>query len=170
MAIQDSMGWLDYHVHEFRLQPGCRREVIRIGTPEEEFSEMEIIPGWEVPITKYFTEPGDRIIYEYDFGDGWQHEVLLEGIFLKEKGSKCPRCIGGERACPPEDCGGVPGYSQLIEILADPAHPEYVDNIAWLKGHAKTYNPCKPDEFNPKSVRFDNPKKRWEAVFSQKDS
>ena len=165
VAIQDSMGWLDCHLHEFRLRPKYKRKIIRIGIPDNEFGETSTIPGWDVPTAEFFIEPGVKLIYEYDFGDSWQHEIVLEGIILKEKGVKYPQCIGGEGACPPEDCGGLPGYYNLLEILANPNHPEYEDEMAWLQGHLKDYYPYDPNEFDPKAVHFCNSKKRWEKAF-----
>ena len=120
VAIQDAMGWVDYHLHAFRIRQKHKRKTIEIGIPGDEWDDTTVAPGWEIPVDKYFTEPGQVIEYEYDFGDGWIHEVLLEGILLKAKGTKYPKCIGGERACPPEDCGSVPGYYRLIEILKNP--------------------------------------------------
>jgi hypothetical protein len=167
VAIQDAMGWLDYHLHAFRVRmPRSKRET-EIGIPDDEFFDREVLPGWKVSVTKYFDEPGKMAIYDYDFGDDWSHTVLLEGILLKEKGVKYPRCIAGERACPPEDCGGMPGYYQLLDILADPNHPEYQGHIDWLKGHAKNYHPYEPDNFDPGHVKFWDPKKRWKIAFSQ---
>lgn len=81
----------------------------------------ECLAGWTVPISRHFANPGDAARYEYDFGDGWTHVVKLLAIEPRERGAKYPRCIGGERACTPEDCGGVPGYYRLLEILADPS-------------------------------------------------
>jgi len=107
-------------------------------------------------------------MYEYDFGDCWVHNVLLEDILPKEKGVKYPKCIAGERACPPEDCGSVPGYYQFLEIIKNPAHHEYRDTIDWLKGHAKNYYPYDPDGFDPEQVHFWNPKKRWQIAFSER--
>jgi hypothetical protein len=167
VAIQDAMGWLDYHLHAFRIRQKHKRKFIEIGIPIEEWDAEMIVPGWEIPIPDYLTEPGQLAEYEYDFGDGWRHEVLLEGILLKTKGAKYPKCIDGERACPPEDCGGIPGYYRLIEILQDPKHDEYEGYVGWLKGHAKNYYPYEPDKFSPDHVRFDNPKRRWKIAFSQ---
>ena len=104
-------------------------------------------------------------LYEYDFGDGWVHEVLLEGILLKTKGVKYPICMAGERACPPEDCGSIPGYYSIIDILQNPNHEEYEDTVAWLKGHAKSYSPFDPEAFSPEKVRFENPARRWKDAF-----
>lgn len=86
---------------------------------------------------------------------------------MREKGVKCPLCIGGERACPPEDCGGVPGYYELLEIIADPDHPENDSYNEWLKEHAKNYFPYDPDKFEADTVKFWNPKRRWKMAFSK---
>lgn len=168
VAIQDSMGWLDYHLHAFRVRMPHKRKVIEIGIPTEDYYDISVLPGWEIPVIDYFTEPGKSAPYEYDFGDGWSHNILLEGILLKHKGSKYPKCIDGEGACPPEDCGGVPGYYGLLEILSDSSHPEYEEHVNWLKGHAKNYYPYRPHEFDPKQVRYWDPKKRWTMAFSQR--
>jgi hypothetical protein len=166
VAIQDSMGWLDYHLHAFRVRMPHKRKIVEIGIPTDDYFDEPILPGWQIPITDYFTEPGKSAPYEYDFGDGWEHGILLEGILLKEKGARYPKCVAGERACPPEDCGGVPGYYELVEILKNPKHPEFRDHIGWLKGHAKNYYPYEPDQFNPEKVEFWHPKKRWKMAFS----
>jgi len=167
VAIQDSMGWLDYHLHAFRVRLPHKRQITEIGIPTEDYYEQPILPGWEVQITKYFTEPGKSAAYEYDFGDGWHHNIFLEGILLKKEGAEYPRCVAGERACPPEDCGGMLGYYELIKVISDPKDPEYEDYISWLKGHAKNYHPYNPNEFYPDQVHFWNPKKRWRIAFSQ---
>ncbi|MBM4305550.1 MAG: plasmid pRiA4b ORF-3 family protein [Deltaproteobacteria bacterium] len=167
VAIQDSMGWLDYHLHVFQIHGLRRSKVVEIGIPDDEIDEDVILPGWNIPIRDYFREPGNTALYLYDFGDGWQHEVVLEGILLKEEGIKYPRCIAGKRACPPEDCGSIPGYYDLLNVIKNPKHDEYDEMIAWLKGHAKNYYPYDPDRFNPEQVHFDNPKKRWKYAFSK---
>ena len=166
VAIQDSMGWLDYHLHAFRVRMPHKRKIVEIGIPTDDYYDEPVLPGWEIPITDYFTEPGKSAPYDYDFGDGWEHIILLEGILLKEDGVKYPKCIAGERACPPEDCGGVHGYYNFLEIIGNPNHPEYQEYIAWLKGHAKNYYPYEQDKFNPEQVEFWNPKKRWKMAFS----
>lgn len=163
VAIQDSMGWLDYHLHAFRIRRKHKSRPSEIGIPDDFSDNVE--PGWEVSLTDIFFEPGQIAAYEYDFGDGWEHEVLLEGILLKDKALAYPRCIDGARACPPEDCGGIPGYEELLEILGNPKHSEFQGMNNWLKGHAKNYYPYDPDRFDPTEVRFDNPKKRWKEAF-----
>lgn len=169
VALQDAFGWLDYHLHDFLVRKPPGRKAIEIGIPDEEFADHVVLPGWEVPIAKYFRAPGNKALYRYDFGDSWEHEVLLEGVLLKEKGTRYPKCLGGERACPPEDCGGVPGYYNLLDILSDPQHEEYKEMVGWLKGHPGRYHPYHPDRFDPTQVRFDDPAKRWRYAFCAED-
>lgn len=161
-GIQDSMGWLDYHLHEFRAPMFPDPEPLRIGIPFEEdlIEDPNLLPGWQEKIDDYF-EVGDRLEYEYDFGDGWRHEILIEGLFLRMKGQKYPQCIGGERACPPEDCGGVPGYYRLCEIMSDKKHPEYLDYVRWLG------KPFDPEDFDYKSVKFTRPGSRLNRLFRE---
>jgi len=167
VAIQDSMGWLDCHLHEFRIPAPLDNEIVLIGIPDDDWGEVSVLPGWEVPITSYLTEPGQAVEYEYDFGDSWTHEILLEAILVKEEGSKYPKCLAGERACPPEDCGSVPGYYGLLEVISNPENEEYEDTLAWLEGEVTRYTPFSPDKFDPQIVKFDNPKKRWKIAFSE---
>jgi hypothetical protein len=70
--------------------------------------------------------------YTYDLGDNWEHEVLLEGVVTAPRKIKYPVCLEGERACPPEDCGGPGGYERLLEVLADPAHKEHAHYQDWV--------------------------------------
>ncbi len=170
VAIQDAMGWLDYHLHAFFIRPKHKKKAIEIGIPVDDWDGDSVVPGWEVPITDHFIEPGQLTEYRYDFGDRWIHEVLFEAILLKTKGTKYPKCIDGERACPPEDCGSVSGYYRLIEILQDPNHEAYSEHVDWLNGHAKNYYPYDQDEFGPDKVHFDNPKRRWKIAFARNDS
>jgi len=78
--------------------------------------------------------PKRKFIYEYDFGDGWQHDVLTEKILPPDLSFKHPACLAGANACPPEDCGGIGGYYNLLEILADPKNPEQLDMKEWIGG------------------------------------
>jgi hypothetical protein len=162
VAIQDAMGWLDCHLHAFRV---CREHVpkpIEIGIPDEYavVDDPETYPGWEVSITDLFYEVGSTADYEYDFGDGWRHKIILEGILLREKGQKYPKCIAGARACPPEDCGGIHGYYQVLDVLANPNDEEHESMLEWLGGK---YN---PREFARGKIKFDNPTIRWKRAFS----
>ena len=84
------------------------------------------------PTLIWYTGTGARFRYTYDFGDDWEHDILVEKMFDRDKAATCPRCTGGRRAGPPEDCGGIWGYADLEEILADPNHPEHEDKLEWL--------------------------------------
>lgn len=167
VAVADSMGWLDYHLHVFRFRKPHKKTLLAIGIPDDEM-ETNILPGWEIAIAEHFTEPGVIAFYEYDFGDGWEHEVLLEGILLKDQGVKYPRCIAGKRPCPPEDCGGVLGYYRVLEILGNPDHEEYEETVEWAKGQTRGGRTYQPDKFDPEDVNFDNPKQRWKKAFSKR--
>lgn len=163
VAIQDSMGWLDYHLHQFSIKRPHAHKTVEIGIPDDEGfnNDIEILPGWDIDISSYFTDLGVSAFYLYDFGDGWEHDILLEGIIIKEKGVKYPRCVGGENKCPPEDCGGVPGYFNFLEAALNPSHKEHKQMIEW---YGKRFD---PNEFNPQEVRFDNPRKRWKKAFQR---
>ena len=162
VAIQDAMGWLDYHLHAFRIRNPETGDVDQIGIPDDSFEDEEpFLAGWEVPIINYFREPGDRADYEYDFGDGWEHEVVLEEIPSRIPQKKYPLCLDGARACPPEDCGGVHGYEEMLAALRDPTHEEHKSMVEWIGGK---YDPA---AFSPKKVRFDDPKKRWRNAFKR---
>ncbi len=162
VAIQDSMGWLDYHLHAFRVRNPATGKVDEIGIPDDDAFEddPQCLPGWEVPLSRYFRDPGDRVDYEYDFGDGWEHEVILENIHDRVSGRKYPRCLAGARACPPEDCGGVPGYEELLKKIRKPTDEEYEGIKQWL-GRA-----FDPEAFDPKKVRFNSPKKRLQITLA----
>ena len=161
VAIQDSMGWLDYHLHLFRVTNPETGEREEIGIPDDDGFEDDTpcMPGWEIPITEYFREPGTRTEYLYDFGDDWQHEVELEAILERVPKKKYPVCVAGARACPPEDCGGVPGYWDFLRIIGDPTDEEHETMRRWLG------RPYEPNVFDPANVHFDNPRKRWDFAF-----
>lgn len=162
VAIQDSMGWLDYHLHMFRVPDPNTGQVVEIGIPDDDPFEDDIpcLPGWEIPTAAYFLEPGARAQYEYDFGDSWEHEILLEEIVERVPKERYPKCLAGARACPPEDCGGVWGYEELLATIGDPSHEEYESTMKWLGGGFAA------DAFDPRRVRFDSPTKRWRIAFA----
>jgi len=163
VAIQDAMGWLDYHLHLFRVSRPDTGDAVQIGIPDDDAFEGDeaILPGWEVPIARYLTGPGAVARYEYDFGDGWQHDVTLEAIVPRRTGIRYPRCLAGGRACPPEDCGGPAGYENLIALIGDPSHEEYESMLEWLGGRFD------PERFNAQTVKFDHPGKRWALAFGE---
>ncbi|MGH7500319.1 MAG: plasmid pRiA4b ORF-3 family protein [Longimicrobiales bacterium] len=154
VAVQDVMGWLDTHLHQFDVKSPETGETVSFSLPDDEgWSARPILVDWEHRIRDYFREPGDQARYSYDFGDDWEHLLKLEAILPVAKGVRYPTCLGGERACPPEDCGGVPGYEDLL--AGDP------DLVEWAGGDFK------PEAFEPLSVRFSNPRQRWRWAFGQ---
>jgi len=148
------MGWLDYHLHMFEVEDlkaeGGR---LRIESPftDPDFEEEGLILSTEVPIKAFFKKPKDKALYSYDFGDGWQLDVLLERVLQREPNKKYPVCLAGELAGPPEDCGGPPGYYECVKAVKKKDDSEGL--LTWLGG-------WKPESFNPKLVRFDNPRSR----------
>lgn len=162
VAIQDSMGWQDYHLHEFEIndpETGCR---VRIGLPDEEdLYDRGVLADHEQFIADYFTSLNPHSLYTYDFGDGWRHLLAFEGYISLQEGLKYPRCISGERRCPPEDCGGPGGYSRFLEAIQNLSHPEHGHYLSWIGG------PFDPDEFSPDEVQFDDPEKRWLIAFGE---
>ncbi|MBU2447202.1 MAG: plasmid pRiA4b ORF-3 family protein [Bacteroidetes bacterium] len=161
VAIQDSMGWIDYHLHMFEINNPATNEKVEIGVHDEEWEAYDriVLPDYKEKISKYFNENNRNARYEYDFGDSWIHTIKFEKVLPATIGEKYPKCIDGKRACPPEDCGGMGGYYDLLEILSDPKNEEYDEMIEWLGGEFD------PEYFDPKAVSFDDPKKRWKQNF-----
>ncbi len=159
MAIQDSMGWENYHLHEFRIENPQTHEMERIGMPGTELmslDEAEVLCGAEVRISDYFVSDRLSAEYEYDFGDGWTHCIILEKTFDSVSPESYPRCSGGANACPPEDIGGPYGYSELLKAVKNPAHPQHEELCEWID------DDFDPTVFSIKSVVFKNPKKAWD--------
>ncbi len=159
-AIQDAMGWLSYHLFCFQTYDDLLDKNIEIGIPDDEFGGDEIIlPSWDRQIANYFSLSDPFAEYVYDFGDDWRHTIELEAIIDREKGKRYPVCIAGERACPPEDVGGIWGYQDFLEAVLDPTHEEHKNMIAWVGGIFD------PEKFDPSSVKFKNPKRCFERAF-----
>ena len=158
VAMQDAMGWQDSHLHDFRVRNPHTRKKERIGIPDEEF-DLKILTGWECDIRDYFSIENSSATYVYDYGDNWEHTVKLEKILPRDKEMKYPRCTDGERACPPEDCGGIHGYKEFLETIMDPTHKQHEDLLTWVGGNFQ------PEFFDSNKVRFDDPKKRWKYAF-----
>ncbi len=156
VAIQDAMGWTDSHLHMFEIATGDLESPLRIGSPiDEDYEEdLPIQASWDVRLTAHFRRPGDSVMYEYDFGDSWVHDVYLEAVERARGGQGQPKCLDGERACPPEDCGGAIGYEDLVAAMEDPAGDAYREYVEWLGA------PYDPEAFNPRAVRFDDPLRR----------
>jgi hypothetical protein len=158
VAIQDSMGWEECHLHKFKIKK--ENQVLSIGIPDDDLfdRESELLAGWLTAIKKYFQTEGTSISYVYDFGDYWEHEITLEKIFPENPDQKYPTCIGGENACPPEDCGGPPGYEEILRVLKNPKNDQYKDTRDWLGEYFD------PKDFNAEEVVFDDPKIRFRNI------
>jgi hypothetical protein len=150
VAIQDAMGWLDYHLHEFTIRDPSTGSIVEIGFPDDEFGR-KILTEWNQKIARYFSLKNSSAEYLYDFGDNWVHRLKLEKILPREKLVNYPICIKGKRAAPAEDCGGAGGYEDLLEIIKNPGHKEYEETMEWLGGEFD------PEYFDPKAVNFDDP-------------
>ena len=152
VAIQDAFGWLDYHLHEFEVGP------LTIGIPDE-YGERDTVPGWTVPLSKHLGRVR-TLAYLYDFGDDWHHTIHLEEV-MDTDGKPYPRCLAGENATPPEDCGGVYGFEELKEVLTKPRSARFREMRDWLKNnHAKVYWPFDPLAFDHTKVTFRDPAER----------
>ena len=163
VAIQDSMGWKDCHLHEFQVLDPRSGTILKLGIPDPDgWDDHGLVADWtEFPLD-YMVGSTPPIQYTYDFGDSWQHAVIFEGFEQASGRRKLrPECPSGAGACPPEDSGGAPGYVQLLEALADPDHPEHEEYLGWTGG------PIDPWSFSPAGVRFDDPQKRWRIAFDE---
>lgn len=126
-VLQVAMGWRDSHLHQFVAMG------MLYGQPDAEFG-IRRVNEKHVRLDEVLRTEKDAMTYEYDFGDGWEHKVILERILGNAEEEAAPSCIAGARACPPEDCGGVWGYANLLQVIADSSHPEHEEMLQWL-GH-----------------------------------
>ena len=122
-VIQTSLGWTDTHLHVFSTAAGD------YGVPEPELGFRN---ERNARLAQFLKQQGDRINYAYDFGDGWEHDIVLEKRIVPDPRAQLPACVAGKGACPPEDCGGPWGYSDLKETLANPRHEDHDDMLEWL--------------------------------------
>ncbi len=126
--INAAMGWLDYHLHEFRV--GRRRIAASDADWETEWPHED---ETQVTLGESLADGVRTFRYHYDFGDDWEHLVEVEHVGPPEQGVFYPRCVAAAGACPPEDCGGPHGYLELLEALADPEDPEHAELLQWLE-------------------------------------
>ncbi|GAA1971817.1 plasmid pRiA4b ORF-3 family protein [Amycolatopsis minnesotensis] len=121
-VIQNTMGWENAHLHAFSDGQ------THYGVPDPELQHHDE----RATNLNDLVKPGGRLLYTYDFGDSWDHEIRIEEATVAESDVHYPRCVEGKGACPPEDSGGLPGYEQLVQILTDPGHEEHQDMLDWL--------------------------------------
>jgi len=141
-ALQAVMGWTDTHLHQFEA------DGVLYGTSDPEFGVRRVSES-RTTLDRVLQQPRDRMSYEYDFGDSWEHEILLEAVLPAEPGGVYPRVEAGKRACPPEDVGGVHGYIGFLEALRDSAHPEHREVLEWI---GRNFD---PEEFTVRQANLD---------------
>lgn len=144
-VLQIAMGWHDEHMHEFRA--GQRR----FGRPEPQdpFMRMPHVESERTTLlSAVLGRAGANMTYTYDFGDSWEHSVVLEKRLPEEPPTTYSICTDGLLACPPEDCGGIPGYYDLLDALADPRHPRHEELQDWI------------GEFDPQAFSVDQVNRR----------
>jgi len=151
LIIQEVMGWENDHLYEFENKD------FKIGIDHDDafFVDEDLISANIITIGEVLHKKKSSIIYNYDFGDSWEHKIIVEDIF-KDEILLNPLCIAGSMNCPPEDCGGIWGYSNLLEIFKDKKHPEREEMLEWLG-----------DDFDPNYFNIDKLNKRL-ALFKTK--
>jgi hypothetical protein len=123
-TLQTVMGWTNSHLHQFvRQRQGSPGPGTRVGN--------KIADENRTKLGELIGTVGARLWYEYDFGDGWQHELLLEEVLLGDETFQ-QTCVGGKRCCPPEDCGGTEGFAGLLQALQDANHPRHDELFDWI--------------------------------------
>jgi hypothetical protein len=135
LIIQITMGWTNSHLHQFIKNRTFYTVRMR---GDDLWGEMNNVDYKKMKISDLLKTEKEKIVYEYDFGDSWEHDIILEKILPRDPTLKYPICLTGKMNCPPEDCGGIWGYSDMLEVLKDPEHEEYESYIEWLG-----------DEFDP---------------------
>lgn len=136
-VIQAAFGWLNYHLHQYLVDGQ------HIGVPSPEYSDELPPMNDEQDVRLHDIVGATKIMYEYDFGDSWEHVIEIESVAtVRELDVIYPTCAAGARARPPEDCGGTPGYQRLLEVLADPKHEDYRQMKTWV---GRKYDPEKLD-------------------------
>ncbi len=130
--IQLAMGWANEHLHRFRIKYEIYGDARLLDDGFDD--QYEFIDSTSIKISDVVPKSGKRFAfkYEYDFGDDWEHEVLFEGCLIAAEGQKYPICVEGERACPPEDVGGINGYNEYLEIIGDPSHEQHEEMLEWM--------------------------------------
>jgi hypothetical protein len=129
ILLQVAMGWHGSHMHEFRKG----KQFYGTPNPEERFFDVpRTIDDRNVRMDKVLLRLGSNFVYTYDMGDSWEHAIVLEKRLPVDPNLKYPACLGGERACPPEDCGGIYMFRQLLEAYHDPQHERHEEMLEWV--------------------------------------
>lgn len=153
-AIQAAMGWYDCHLHDFDVNGS------RYGDPRhtDDFDDDDVTDESRLRLSALVRSGVTRFRYTYDYGDRWEHEILIEKAPPAGPARDLPACVAGKRNCPPEDCGGPWGYANLLEILANPAHPQHDEQFEWVGG-----------EFDPEEFSAEDADAMLAAAFGRKE-
>lgn len=172
--IQVSMGWTNSHLHHFILKknrfkptPQMQRDYLAGKLPSTALRGVRVFsdPEFELEETedesrvRFVDLPlvvRSKLVYEYDFGDSWEHVILVEKITEQDSPLEHPLCLAGELACPPEDCGGIYGYYETLDSVRDSAHPEHEERKEWL------------GDFDPDYFSLEQTNKRIRAMYHPK--
>ena len=127
LAIQGAMGWTNSHLHQFEI--GGKS----YGEPDE-YDDLDIIDQTGKKLSALLHKDAGEFHYQYDFGDNWQHRVVIEKSQKAHPAWSGALCVAGENACPPEDVGGTHGYQEFIEGISDPDHAQHVSMLTWVGG------------------------------------
>jgi hypothetical protein len=138
-VLQVVMGWTDVHAHQFETGGQCWGVI-------EYDHDPGMVDEARIPLQKVLSEVSDSLIYTYDFGDNWKHEVVLERVFPLRFETIPLCCVAGERRCPPEDVGGAPGYEEFLEVIFQPKHQKFDHYVGWAGG------PFQAEEFDLAAV------------------
>jgi len=138
LVLQTVMGWSNYHLHQFETKQGT------YGTPDPDYSA--ILDEVRIRLDRFLIREGDQILYAYDFGDGWVHELQLQQIIGPIEGDVTIECLDGGRTCPPEDVGGPHGYQEFLHAIRDRTHPEHANMLSWVGGKFDS------EHFNAKAI------------------
>ena len=142
--IQTTMGWTNSHLHQFIKNEIYYQEYME--DDNDFWDDRKDVDYKDKKTSGLLVMEKDKVIYEYDFGDGWEHDIKLEKILPYDEKTEYPVCLEGKMNCPPEDCGGMGGYYQMLEILKDPKDEEYESYIEWLGG------PFDPEYFDKDAI------------------
>lgn len=137
--IQVAMGWTDTHLHQFIVGNE------RYGIPDPDFEDGTKSED-KIRIGTLLKKEKQWIIYGYDFGDDWEHKIILEKILPYKSGETAPKCIGGRRGCPPEDVGGPLGYEEFLKAYKHKTHSEHEEMVEWAGEYFD------PDRFDPNEI------------------
>jgi len=142
--IQASMGWFNSHLHLFEIREDRYGDLFQ--WPKDYLDVLETLNEEKLKLSQIVAQGIKKFGYEYDMGDSWRHTVVIEKTVPVEAGVKYPRCISGERACPPEDCGGPWGYPEFVEAIQKPRHKRHRELLEWVGGGFD------PDKFDLEAV------------------